>query len=165
MNKWFSLYPQTIVEFTSEKELKIIYDLFYQEMILKDSETRIAFISKDEIKKEYQFEVFKEFVIIRGNAGSSINGRINGWGLLMRKNKQVTCELILSCNSWAMTALLSFFLIAFMVEVYRSVFLHQPEWAVLMFYILLGVTGYLFTASAMKRQIRSIKQQIENLLN
>jgi hypothetical protein len=71
MNKWFSLYPQTVVEFTSEKELKIIYDQFYQEMILKDSETRIAFISKDDIKKEYQFEVFKEFVIIRGNAGSS----------------------------------------------------------------------------------------------
>ncbi len=133
MKKWFSLYPQTIVVFTSEKELKIIYDLFYQEMILKDSETRIAFISKDDIKKEYQFEVYKEFVIIRGNNGRFINGRISGWGLLMGKNKQVKCELILSCNSWAITAFLSFFLIAFIVEIYRSVFLHQSQWLLFFF--------------------------------
>ena len=133
MKKWFSLYPGSIMEFTSEKRLQAIYDQFYQQMILRDSETRIAFISKDDKKQEYQFEVFRDYIILHGRMGRSIKGDISGWGILSKNNNKVECKVFLKSGSVSTSVILSILFICLLGVVYRAVVLSHFELSVYLF--------------------------------
>ncbi|MEQ1797248.1 MAG: hypothetical protein ABL872_04805 [Lacibacter sp.] len=162
MKKRFSFYPHSIFEVTSDKDLKGIYDQFYQQMILKDSETRIAFISKDDRKQEYQFEVYREYIILHGNMRRSVKGNISGWGILTKNNNKVECKVFLKSGSVSTSVILFILFICLLGGVSRAIVLNQFELSTFLFLIALGVIGYLYSTSTMKRQMRIAIAEIDS---
>ncbi|MBY0479122.1 MAG: hypothetical protein K2Q24_15850 [Chitinophagaceae bacterium] len=164
MKKRFSVFPNSVIKITSRKNLQTIYDQFYQQLILQDSDTRIVFISKDDVKEEYQFEVYKTYVIVRGNMGRSLEGNLTGWGVLTKNGNKVDCEVALKAKSWSALTLLSMLFIFLLTRVYLAVFLDKAGILELLFTALLIIVGYLFFVTTMKRQMRTVIDEIENAL-
>ncbi len=164
MKKGFSVFPQTAIEITSSKNLQTIYDQFYQQLILQDSDTRILFISKDDVKKEYQFEVYKEYIILKGNMGRSVKGNLTGWGVLALNNNKVNCKVFLKTKSWSVFAALSILFFFLLIRIYLAVFFGEVDIRVFLFTTLLIAIGYLFCTVEMKKQIKIVISQIEEAL-
>ena len=119
MKKHFSVYPHSTIELTSNKNVKTLVDQIYQQIILKDSETKVDFFSDNEKEGDCTFDLIKEFKILPAEV---IYGSIKGNGCFRAGSNGTKIQILLRSGSLGGTIFFYFTLFIFLAYLVQSFF-------------------------------------------